>query len=101
MHERINEINDVGVLKAIEKILVAGMDDLKQKNDSDHLLNEPDARYIKDGANVPNLDDTRECKTDDEIVKMLKEREARYLSGEDKGYTLEEFKAKFEKEHGL
>ncbi len=101
LHDRIKEINDAGFLTAIEKILIAGMNGLKQKNDRDQILNEPDAKYIKGGANVHNLEDTRKRKTDNEILKMLKEREATYLSGEDKVYTLEEFKAKFEKEHGL
>jgi hypothetical protein len=38
--------------------------------------------------------------TDDEL-KMLKEREADYLSGKDKGDTLDEFKKKMNKKYGL
>jgi hypothetical protein len=38
---------------------------------------------------------------DDKILAELNERRAKYLSGEEKAYTLEEFKAKFYQEHGI
>ena len=99
LHDRINEINDLDILKAMEKKLIECIDETEPIKGRDLLFNESNAEYIK--TYVDNLDDTGERKTDDEILKMLKEREARYLSGEDKAYSLDEFKAKFEKEHGL
>jgi hypothetical protein len=38
---------------------------------------------------------------DDKILAELNERRAKYLSGEEKAYTLEEFKVKFYQEHGI
>ena len=38
---------------------------------------------------------------DDKILAELNERRAKYLSGEEKAYTLEEFKAKFYQKHGI
>ncbi len=37
----------------------------------------------------------------DEQLKMLKEREERFVKGESKAITLEEFKTKMNKKHGL
>ncbi len=58
------------------------------------------AAVIKDRLHE-RINEINDAGNDDEVHKMLKEREATYLTGEDKAYTLEEFKAKFEKEHGL
>ncbi|MCY7291067.1 MAG: hypothetical protein LH615_02685 [Ferruginibacter sp.] len=38
---------------------------------------------------------------DDKILIELNDRRAKYLSGEEKAYSLEEFKAKFYLEHGI
>lgn len=37
----------------------------------------------------------------DEHLQLLKDREAKYLSGESKAYTVEEFKAKFFEKYGI
>ena len=99
LHDRINEINDLDILKAMEKKLIECIDETEPIKGGDLLFNESNAEYIK--TYVDNLDDTGEQKTDDEILKMLKEREARYLSGEDKAYTIEEVNAKIFKKYGF
>ena len=38
---------------------------------------------------------------DDKILTELNNRRAKYLSGEEKAYSLEEFKSKFYHEHGI
>lgn len=72
IHFAISDIEDEKFLESIYTIL-------NDKNMQHGLIPEPD----------------------DKILNELNDRRAKYLSGEEKAYTLEDFKAKFYLEHGI
>ncbi|MEO5944644.1 MAG: hypothetical protein ABIP30_11120 [Ferruginibacter sp.] len=50
---------------------------------------------------IAEIEDERLLEIKNEYLNMFNERHAKYLSGEEKAYTIEEFRVKSEKEHGL
>ncbi len=51
--------------------------------------------------NDKNMQNRLVLEPDDKILVELNNRRAKYLSGEEKAFSLEEFKAKFYQEHGI
>ena len=60
-----------------------------------------DERLLESIYNILTYAEKRDLDVPDDHLNVLKERESKYLAGEDKGLTTEEFKAKFSKENGV
>ena len=63
-----------------------------------------DEKFLESIYNIVNDKNNQNIhisEPDDKMLNELNDRRAKYLSGEEKAYTLEEFKAKFYQEHGI
>lgn len=83
LHRKIERVEDAALLKEIEDIYF-----------SDEISFTEEEQKIIDA-------DSRPYMSEDEIMNIVQDREAKYFSGEDKGMSIEEFKEKFKKEHGI
>lgn len=85
LHRKIERVEDAALLKEIEDIYFSGEEDIQLTDEEQRIID----------------NDTRPCMSEDEVMNIVQDREAKYFSGEDKGMSIEEFKEKFKKEHGI
>lgn len=83
LHGKIEGTDDVNLLQEIESRYFPNEDSLTEQEQS----------FIDN--------DMRSYLNEDEVMNIVQDREAKYFSGEDKGMSIEEFKEKFKKEHGI
>jgi ligand-binding sensor domain-containing protein len=85
LHRKIEKMEDAALLKKIEDIYFSDEEGTALTDEQQKII---DA-------------DTRPYISEDEVMNIVQDREAKYFSGKDQGMSIEEFKEKFKKSHGI